>query len=134
MRRTKKQVVHVNANASELHIETELGVINIRLGRRDSIGEGHEVESIEVLADRSAGEPDVDIDLDGTTKVKSVSFRLVRLTDDEQQTRNHAARNTADENEQFERDRRTKEDPDPDSDMRQPGIYPVYDQPDVPQF
>jgi len=92
---TKQQDVHIKRNTHVLHIETELGLINITLGLRDS--DGRKIEHIQINADRYAGEPDVDVDLgEALGKATSIGFRLVRLTDDEQQARNHAAGNQPD--------------------------------------
>lgn len=58
-----------------LHIETELGIINIRLGLTNT--EGRKVESIEVLADadRFAGETPAYIE--GTEK--AMTFRIIQV-------------------------------------------------------
>ncbi len=51
-----KRLATVNwISNNTLHIETELGIINIRLGLTNA--EGQKVESIEVLADQYADQP-----------------------------------------------------------------------------
>ncbi len=50
-----KTVVHTKSSRdSLLHIETEGGIVNIRVGLKDT--GGHDITSIEVLPDRGMGE------------------------------------------------------------------------------
>ena len=43
-----------------LHIETPLGIVNIRVGLEDSSGQ--RVEAIEIIPNNFAGEPKVEVD------------------------------------------------------------------------
>lgn len=43
-----------------LHVETPLGIVNVRAGLHDS--EGRRVDSVEILPNRYAGEPAVELD------------------------------------------------------------------------
>jgi hypothetical protein len=56
----KMQYVTPKRGVECIHVETELGIVNIYLGLHDS--EGRKVESIEILADDYAGEPKVTLD------------------------------------------------------------------------
>lgn len=49
-----------NRSGNLLHVETPLGIVNIRIGLHDA--EGRRVNSIEVIPDEYAGEPRVDVD------------------------------------------------------------------------
>lgn len=49
-----------NRSGDLLHVETPLGIVNIRIGLSDA--EGRRVESIEVIPNDYAGEPRVDVD------------------------------------------------------------------------
>lgn len=52
----KKRLAHATwINDHTLHIETELGIVNIKVGYTDMTGQ--KVETIEVFADQYAGEP-----------------------------------------------------------------------------
>lgn len=56
-----KRISHTSRSRDKtLHIETDLGIVNIRVGLDDS--EGHPVESIEVIPDNYAGETPVTVD------------------------------------------------------------------------
>lgn len=43
-----------------LHVETPLGIVNIRTGLHDA--EGRRVESVEIIPNAYAGEPEVTVD------------------------------------------------------------------------
>lgn len=70
-----RSITFNEANRSDnlLHIETPLGIVNIRIGLHD--GQGRPVESIEVIPNEYAGEPRVGVDGYRNT-------RLVQETDD----------------------------------------------------
>ena len=53
-----------------LHIETDLGIINIRVGLTDT--DGHRVESVEIIVNKYAGEPEVF--LDGHTNTRLIEL------------------------------------------------------------
>jgi hypothetical protein len=56
-----KTVLHTSKSRDKLlHIETDLGIINIRVGLIDT--EGRRVESIEIIRNNYAGEPKVTLD------------------------------------------------------------------------
>jgi hypothetical protein len=54
------QRVKIKRGTEIVHVETELGIVNIYLGLCDD--EGRRVESIELLADDIYGEPKVTVD------------------------------------------------------------------------
>lgn len=64
-----KRIVWKDRN-NVLHIETPLGIVNIRVGLRDSIG--REVDSIEILENNSAPER-------RSVRRGSINVRLVQL-------------------------------------------------------
>lgn len=76
--RTKQQDVHVRKSTRILHVETELGIVNIHIGLHDD--DGHDVESVELLPDDYSGEPQVRVD--GHARA-----RFVRETPDEKLAR-----------------------------------------------
>lgn len=50
-----------------LHVETPLGIVNIRAGLRDS--EGRRVDSVEIIPNAYAGEPAVTLDGYGNSRL-----------------------------------------------------------------
>jgi hypothetical protein len=56
-----KTISHTSKSKDKLlHIETDLGIINIRVGLTDT--EGRRVESIEIIRNNYAGKPKVILD------------------------------------------------------------------------
>ena len=53
------QTVTPKRGAKIIHVETELGIVNVRLGLSDP--EGRDVEAVEMIADDYSGEPTVSI-------------------------------------------------------------------------
>lgn len=51
------QHVHRRRGAEIIHVETELGIVNIRLGLRDRLG--RKVEAVTMRPDEFSGEPKV---------------------------------------------------------------------------
>lgn len=49
-----------NRSGNLLHVETPLGIVNIRIGLHDA--EGRRVESVEIVPNSYAGEPAVTVD------------------------------------------------------------------------
>lgn len=57
-----RSIVFTERNRSDnlLHVETPLGIVNIRIGLRDATG--RRVDSVEVIPNAYAGEPEVVVD------------------------------------------------------------------------
>lgn len=71
----RTQRVKVRKGVDVVHIETDLGIVNIHLGLADD--SGHAVESVSMIPDSYAGE----------RRVTVQGGRFVRETDDEKNTR-----------------------------------------------
>lgn len=56
-----------NRSGNLLHVETPLGIVNIRIGLHDA--QGRRVESIEVIPNDYAGEPQVTRDGNANTRL-----------------------------------------------------------------
>lgn len=54
------KTISMTGRVTRLHVETPLGIVNIRVGLTDA--EGRRVDSVEVIPNRYAGEPAVTVD------------------------------------------------------------------------
>lgn len=88
--RDKTQQVKVKRGVGVLHIETDMAIVNIYLGLMDCAR--HEIETIEVISDRYAGERWVTVERrGGPDRGRYARLRLMRETKEECEARVEAA-------------------------------------------